>query len=187
MVIEVLYALHKNWFAGYTVSLWTKTASPLQPNYSAMFNIDGFQIDANGAGSFRYHNNTDGLFGEIPTDPEQWTQLAIICDGTDTMLYMNGHKVLTIANESEPLFDNFGIGGNRSFDTLYNGTIDDVRVWNYPIDQLELGGLYATMTGEGVCVENVALDFDLDCQIEFDDFVIFASRWLDSFRVTASE
>ena len=69
-----------------------------------------------------------------------------------------------------------GIGGNRRFTTLYNGTIDDVRVWNYPIDQLELGELYATMTGEGVCVENVALDFDLDCQIEFDDFVIFASR-----------
>lgn len=177
----------QNWFSGYTVSLWTKTVNPLQANYSAIFNVDGFQIDTNGAGSFRYHNNTDGLFGLIPTDPTAWAHLAMICDGKDTTLYMNGQKIRTIANESQPLFDNFGIGGNRSFTTLYNGSIDDVRVWNYPLDQLEIGGLYAKMTGEGVCVEYAPIDFDLDCQIDFDDIAIFASQWLDTYRVTASE
>ncbi len=60
----------------------------------------------------------------------------------------------------------------------YDGLLDDVRVWNYPLTQTDIGYLYVEYE-EPFCVSNPALDLSGNCRVDISDLAIFAQSWLD--------
>jgi hypothetical protein len=71
------------------------------------------------------------------------------------------------------------------FSQPFNGAMDDVRIYNYPIAHPEVAQLYYDMKNVQTCVENPAFDFNGDCTIGLDDIVMFMTEWLDCGRYPA--
>ncbi len=62
----------------------------------------------------------------------------------------------------------------------FTGLVDDVRIWNYPVDPVDVALLYTDFNpGEEVCVDNVGLAYDLDgnCTVDLGDVAVFAATW----------
>jgi hypothetical protein len=71
------------------------------------------------------------------------------------------------------------ITGNASF----NGLIDEVRIWSYPIDPVVIAQLYTDKKpGEMVCIELPPNDLNEDCKIDVLDLLEIVLGWLDCNR-----
>ena len=170
---------------GYTLTFWAKPTTVPQANLTGLFNNEGgsddFQISfshlAEG-GSVSYHNDTTWQIGPATTE---WFQIAIVCDGTSTTAYYNleGHNRVDMNNVANTLFGVFRVGTNRSTALPYNGLIDDVKIWNYPLEFEELADDYYAVTGNPSCKELPALDISGNCIVDIEDLAIFAGSWLD--------
>jgi hypothetical protein len=66
-------------------------------------------------------------------------------------------------------------GGTIKF---FQGLIDDVQIYNYPLDATEVAYLYALANGD-ICVEPPEYDLDDDCYVNFADLALFAEKWSD--------
>jgi hypothetical protein len=68
----------------------------------------------------------------IPTNT--WTELAFVCDGTNTTVYVNGASAGVIPeafSTATGLFFDIGISKNAGIDgEAFQGSIDEVRVWS---------------------------------------------------------
>ena len=73
-----------------------------------------------------------------------------------------------------------GIRNNRgTASNAYYGNLDDLRIYNYPLSAIEVATYYADITGESVCVEPPAYDYDGDCRVTAADLTYIAAEWLD--------
>lgn len=73
-------------------------------------------------------------------------------------------------------------GGNLyPLDGFY---LDDVRLYNYALSDIDIAQLYTDMTGQNVCVdlnaEMLAGDINDDCEVNLDDFAAMAATWLNN-------
>ncbi|MCK5000358.1 MAG: laminin G domain-containing protein [Anaerohalosphaera sp.] len=68
----------------------------------------------------------------------------------------------------------------------YDGFIDEVEIFSYPISQLEILEDYATKTGQTYCLEEILGDINGDCKVNMDDLAIVADGWLDSTNPTTA-
>ena len=61
----------------------------------------------------------------------------------------------------------------------YDGLIDDFRIYNYALSQLEVA--YIATNGTGIFDQPIMspADLDADKQINFKDFAVLAGSWLD--------
>jgi len=60
-----------------------------------------------------------------------------------------------------------------------NTLLDDVRIYNYALDEYAVAALWTAFNpGETICVKEEALDFNNDCTIDLQDFVLFAQEWM---------
>jgi hypothetical protein len=69
--------------------------------------------------------------------------------------------------------------------TPLNGSVDDVRLYNFSLTGDEVYELYARRTGDAGCVLDYAYLFDVsgpegwpDCRITLYDFAVRAQQWL---------
>lgn len=75
----------------------------------------------------------------------EWTHIAIVTNGTDVRLYVNGKEtdvasgVLMGAKQDAPKSASIRIGGGMSYN--YRGLIDDLRVYNRPLNPEEISAL----------------------------------------------
>ncbi|MHC5121442.1 MAG: hypothetical protein ACYSO7_08045, partial [Planctomycetota bacterium] len=75
--------------------------------------------------------------------------------------------------------DPVSIGG-RFGEHAVSGSIDDARIYSYPLSAIEVAELYTNLKpGESVCVKETdavfeSLDQVDDCQITLADFAVFA-------------
>jgi hypothetical protein len=82
---------------------------------------------------------------------------------------------------------------NADATTVYNGLLDDVRIYSYAIDAYEAAALYADFTpGTEICVEYPGFDVAgpdgagdefRDCKVDLYDFAVFAQEWMQCNRV----
>ena len=104
-------------------------------------------------------------------------------------IYRNGVEVSSYSGELGNISgaDAFYIGSEaNSAASYYQGMIDDFRVYNYAIDEVEVAYLYTDVkTGESVCAGGAG-PFDVtgagdepDCKIDMLDFAEFAAGWLN--------
>ncbi|MDX6689016.1 MAG: hypothetical protein QOG15_473, partial [Solirubrobacteraceae bacterium] len=88
------------------------------------------------------YQDTDGFYAPAlnPTPVGTWTHLAATYDSTTLRLFMNGTQVASqpttgaITNTTAPL----RIGGNAMWGEYFNGTMDDVRIYNRALTTTEL-------------------------------------------------
>jgi len=127
----------------YSVSLWARTDTLAQPQYSGLFNNNSssadFQIDTDGGdpGNYRYWGTSGTVLGPVSSE---WVHLAVSCDGATTDTYYNGLLVATL-NVADTRFGQIAIGVNRAVDNQFGGEIDDMRVYNRALSDAEIAGL----------------------------------------------
>jgi len=73
-----------------------------------------------------------------------------------------------------------------SLQTEFNylaGQIDEVKLYNYPLDEQTIAATYNSITGESVCVQSQRPDgkYDMngDCVVDLADFADFVNGWLE--------
>ncbi len=68
-----------------------------------------------------------------------------------------------------------------------NGTLDDVRIYNYARTTDQIAQDYLAVNGGWVCdnegTQDLTLDLDNNCQVDIGDFAILAASWLNSNRI----
>ncbi|MBN1795151.1 MAG: hypothetical protein JW804_00605, partial [Sedimentisphaerales bacterium] len=112
-------------------------------------------------------------------------------------LYVDGEiaayddQGVTPDNVKKTPLDRLAIGSCDSNDGGYHtnpfdGWIDDVRIWTYPLTGAQIAALYIDDYGDpqgkgSICVNNwyPQYDFSGDCKVDFADFAMFAEDWLD--------
>ncbi|AQQ08664.1 Immunoglobulin I-set domain protein [Sedimentisphaera cyanobacteriorum] len=80
--------------------------------------------------------------------------------------------------------DYLRIGAIQTGSNFFKGQLDEVKLYNYELSEIEIADKYTTVTGETVCIAsqrpNEGLDTNNDCQINIDDFMAMAAEWLVS-------
>jgi hypothetical protein len=186
---------------GLTVSCWIKNTQPQTENYTYPI-FYGNPNEASGDTVVRgwaiLNRTTEDTVGgrvygvdatiyssTLATD--EWHMVTLTHAGGTVALYADGLLMGTYT-EAEPAFtltDSLLMmgalpNGVRSF----NGLLDDVRIYNYPLDAFEVATLYTSMKpGETICAQLPAYDFNGDCIVDMLDFAEIASVWLECNEV----
>lgn len=156
----------------------------------------GWCIDINGRSDwgltgahFTLRGSHGDLFGNDDDGDmfdDQWYLVTAVMnpDTQTSRIYING----SLKNESivydfgdiemndEPLV--FGAEDQTGM-VAYEGHIDDVRIFNYPLSSIDVALLYTDFVeGVNVCAEYPAYDLNEDCIINLDDFAMVAGDWM---------
>lgn len=138
-------------YGDFTISIWFKngTSEYYQTLISGWNNnrSNFIQIDSTGRGIYAYMVNSTGGSQYIGTSsyvlsfPDAWQHIAISVNSTNSIVYWNGINVKTsrisgaiaVPNvDFTELIDEMRIGVRSDPDMAYhfNGTIDEVKIWN---------------------------------------------------------
>ncbi len=130
--------------------------------------------------------------GAVPIN--EWAYVTATVSGNTAKLFVNGEWIATNTNfTADPIADapvtNNCIGRCQWYiwDSLYNGYIADLRIWNYGLTTDEVGKAYMADTNAAyVCdteVYDLSYDWNENCEVDLDDLRLFAATWLDSYRI----
>jgi hypothetical protein len=67
----------------------------------------------------------------------------------------------------------------------FTGMIDDVRLYNYVLDDYEVATLYTDFVDRTICPDNPPYDLNGDCRVDIDDVVELSLSWLMCNRIPA--
>lgn len=103
-----------------------------------------------------------------------------------TKVYANGQVVVDWESKILNTGDDFTfrIGQYGPSNEKFFGLIDDVRLYNYALDQMEVINLYLDVKPEEtICLSHPAMDFsgpggEPDCVVGLFDFALMASEWM---------
>jgi hypothetical protein len=183
-----------------TAAVWAFTRSYAN---GGLFDIGNYQ---NGEDfSLRTLDSTDnrwriqywgGDYDFTTTSKGVWTHFAHIFDGTVTRIVVNGVEVVSwtgpVMNTPDTLPLAVGVYGfNRNATpgptfgwlfagNVFDGLLDDFRLYNYALTSLEAAKLYTDVSLKTVCVKPLAQDLTGDCKVDLADFAEMAIRWLNS-------
>lgn len=125
---------------------------------------------------------SQGPNGNVRVDDGNWHFVAATFDNGWTSIYVDGvidvNSSITNYNDW-PADTNMCIGTSliKDANSRFDGAIDDVRLYSYPLDKSEIAAIYLE-TEPFVCTASKAADLNGDCDINFKDFAIFAQNWL---------
>ncbi len=128
----------------FTVTLWAKAGAVGQNQYSSVFsnyspNSAGTQFDVDGTNPGNWRINPPGgtgIFGSVTT---QWVHLTIVGEGTTVHGYYNGWWMGSVTvGDGVKTFNKFAIAENRNQDNMWEGIVDDFRVYDYAMTQDEI-------------------------------------------------
>ena len=122
----------------YPTTLGTKNAlivnrsSSTDIRYSYHISSSDFSLSTGtGGGDVSFNYNTSSLLNV-------WSRLAFVYNGSNTTVYLNGNQIGVL---NEPLGSGTGhpvtIGNDEAGDAFI-GAIDEVRIWNTPLDQTQI-------------------------------------------------
>ena len=162
-------------------------------------------LAANGtwdSGTLYIYTAEDWIYGVVIEDEEEETNIPVgaaqITEGEwnycvfvydtsteSSALYLNGELVdenvdADIASVA-PILPPLSIGGISAEDGLpYSGLIDDLRIYNYRLSDLEIASLYTEiMTEADVCIGNPDYDLSENCVVDLDDLELLVLGWLE--------
>jgi hypothetical protein len=137
-----------------TVSAWIKPAAATQnTNARIVTKYDGTNIDYlmayNGTTQImRFLVDANSRVTALSTtsinDPAKWYHLVGVRSGSTVYLYVNGSQEGSAAVTGATHTNNFPlvVGADSGGGNSFNGSIDDVRVWNRGLSQAEVTALY---------------------------------------------
>jgi hypothetical protein len=122
-----------------------------------------------------------------------WVHIAHVYDGQRIRIYVDGVKVadygasLNTASGGDalPLLVGFWPAYNAAYQHgVFDGVIDDFRLYNYALSPVEVGNLWVLGGGAGGCMGVLSQDTNGDCRVDLVDFADLAASWMDSSLVT---
>ena len=177
-----------------SVSAWVKTT---QEGYGAFVSKQKRHVQP-WTGFLLSHNSASGVFNIRGLNTQPATSgSAVVNDGNwhlvtgtydqssaTAKLYVDGQldvETTGLTNSAEtnafPLV--FGMESLLSGEAVYHGQLDNVQIWNYAVDALEIARMYYILTGGSACVEFHEYDHDRDCWVNLGDFAEIAAVWLE--------
>lgn len=134
---------------GFTLEAWVRPDSLgtyasvlMRESSQAHFGYALYGTDSGGPSGITSDDlsNSTSIRGasEIPTD--EWSHLALTYDGDDLKLYVDGDLVDSATSAVAPQ-DSDGdlqIGGNTTWGEYFDGTIDEVKLYNDALDDTEI-------------------------------------------------
>ena len=135
----------------FSLSLWAKADNVEQSRYRSVINIhdntpgspDTCQIHTSGGRypSYQFFSRNPESFALVTTE---WQHLAVTVSGKVIRFYENGKRVYSQELEGGEAnkFSNIIIGRNRHGGARYDGTIDDVYVYDRAINDAEVARLF---------------------------------------------
>jgi hypothetical protein len=178
-----------------SVSLWAKWAGQTAPStwqgliakensFGATTMMWQLEVDMNN-NNMALKSGTSNLTS-IPLPVDTWVHITIVFNGTTATIYRNGVSSVSGAFTQGTKTDAPVLIGASSMDTvmglfysLFNGTLDDVQIYNYALTWNEVIDLYHDISGLSVCTNSPIYDLTGDCLTNLADFAVFASNWLD--------
>ena len=100
----------------------------------------------NGGGILRFYLPGIGTIDSTPNPFEtgKWYHVVGTYDGSYMKIYINSNEVRSVysGNSLTPTTHNLFIGRNNGVDYPFNGTIDEVRIYNRALSEAEIKALY---------------------------------------------
>lgn len=176
-----------NFNSGLTFTVWAKPTAVT--NWARFFDfgngagVDNVFVTRNGTSTNLTFNTYNGLVtatGALALDEWQFFAVTMTETGNVT-IYKNGFDIQTgtvglPAVTTRTL--NYIGQSNWEADALYQGLMDDIRIYNYPLDADTLATMYSDVAGR-YCRVRPELDLSGNCIVDISDFAILALSWLD--------
>ncbi len=155
----------------------------------------GMQIGVTSAGAVRcFVRDDSGTSFSIDTPGntigmDEWSYVTITYDGSSLVYYINGSMlqqsdVSTLTNFAQWQYALTYLSKNSrgSIVEPYVGMVDDLKIYNYAVSEIDAAKLYYDLTGNTVCIESLRpsanYDFNNDCVVNILDFAKMAEQWL---------
>jgi hypothetical protein len=122
-----------------------------------------------------------------------WVHIAHVYNGQRVRIYVDGVRVADYAaslntasgGEAQPLAVGFWGNYDPGFQHgVFDGQIDDFRLYNYALSVVEIGQLWVDGGGAGGCMEVLSQDYNGDCAVDLLDFAALAASWMESSLIT---
>ncbi len=114
---------------------------------------------------------------------DQWTHLTVTFSNGDMAVYVDGSQENTAALSTTTVnsnTDSLAIGAEADGDGAITGSIDDVRIYSYVIDQAQIDSLFPPPPGPTPTVAHWRLDSDaFDSVASNDGTLIGDPQWTD--------
>jgi hypothetical protein len=189
----------------FTVSLWIK-ASSLDDEAAIISNKDwnsgsntGWLISGSGNGQtwqWNYKGATGGRADYDPSGPiltnNEWRHLCVTHDRNGyATFYVDGEaqgqvniagSIGTLDPGLPTVIGTDGILG-ANWGAWLTAAIDEVKIYSYVLDPVEVALLYTTPSGKEACVELPEFDLNDDCEVNLVDIWLFQSKWLECYIV----
>lgn len=153
----------------FTISVWLKTTD--SGTDQAVVNLAdsdlsnsyyGIYVSPDGRVRLMARNiQSRTMEGDVVNDGEWYNVVAVFNSSTDRKLYLNG--IINGTQSTEVTFnsgaDRWSMGrwGDSSPNRYFEGTVDEVKLWDRALDSAEILQLYADFAPETVPVEEVPL------------------------------
>lgn len=143
----------------FTISAWVKpnSLSGIRRivGVSNVSSVNGFGFGTNGE---KLRFTTNGVLdydtsstNDIKLATSTWVHVAVVFDSAnDATFYINGTAVETVAgaspataNADDPIYIGGARTGGGTLNELWNGVIDDVRIYNYTLSYKDITQIYA--------------------------------------------
>ena len=119
-------------------------------DFGSSTSVNMFLSPKSGIGTLRFSMSKGGVEQTVDTDSipsGQWVHVAVRLFGDQGSLYVNGELVATNNNMTHNPYDlgsttNNYIGRSQWPDPYFDGSIDDFRIYNYALSDLDIKKLY---------------------------------------------
>ena len=115
---------------------------------------------------------------------QRWQHVCITYDNSTVRVYLNGRLKLSEVGELPAGYEAAIEIGNSLRQQIFNGAIDDIRLYNHTLSQTEITQL---ATGDENCIQQYSLEYDFsgpydlpDCTVNLYDLVEFSKHWLEN-------
>jgi hypothetical protein len=128
----------------------------------------------------KHYGNDPASFGyNVPGDLT-WVHYLLTFDGSTAAIYINGELIATAPWSLGPdTTAAMTIGAcNANGYNPWRGYIDDVYIYNYALNPFDAARHYTDVTGQRVCPQKPAYDFNSDCYTDLKDFAILLETWM---------
>lgn len=111
-----------------------------------------------------------------------WVHIVAVRDtaANQIRLYANGEFKGAVndntgsISQTEPLY---------IADGVFPGSIDDVRIYPYVLDQLQIAEIFnGADVANYYCLNHIQSDFDENCLVDFYDYAILTDEWIGSWQ-----
>jgi len=122
----------------YTISIDFKTIlNQGNGTYPRLIHFVGFEAEISIRSTLEiafYNGNTwfnTGLFAQADT----WNNIIVIRNGSDIDLYFNSELILSATSSTLNFIGDLIIGGRDANSEFFGGDIDNVKIWDYAVDE----------------------------------------------------